>query len=245
MADQPDISRTLADLQARFLSRIGEDEAKMGEALGGLAGPQGEAAWKTLTFIVHRYHGSAATFGFEALGNAAGELDEALEELSETRRPQAATEFATLVAAFMQALGQTRAPKALVIDPVPEKATGKSYSILVVEDDERQLAMLQTLLRQQGYRANGVASGQAALARIAQKKPDAVLLDGQLSDMDGLALLQQLKSSAGTRRIPVVMLTARNAERMSKASLSLGASACLGKPVSGRELSETIEKALV
>ena len=79
-------------------------------------------------------------------------------------------------------------------------------------------------------------SGDAALRVVTEEIPDLVILDLNLPDIDGLALCRELKRSEDTRRVPVIMLTARVEERDKLLGFDIGADDYITKPFSMREL---------
>jgi DNA-binding response OmpR family regulator len=135
------------------------------------------------------------------------------------------------------------APAATLIDP-PETQAHKAQ-ILVVED-ERQIAHLVELeLREEGYDVTVVSDGIAALVQTRQCKPDLVLLDLSLPDLDGLEVCRRLRS--GSSRAPgpaIMMLTARDSVADRVAGLRSGADDYLTKPFSLEELLARIEALL-
>jgi two-component system phosphate regulon response regulator PhoB len=85
---------------------------------------------------------------------------------------------------------------------------------------------------------------QSALASVADRRPDLILVDWMLPDMSGLELVRQLRRDANTRDIPIVMLTARAEEADKVAGLESGADDYLTKPFSARELIARIQAVL-
>ncbi len=106
--------------------------------------------------------------------------------------------------------------------------------ILLVEDDLSITNALERALKRQGYSVNTVASGRAALLAIETDRPDLVVLDLGLPDMDGLDVLRQLR----TRDVdlPVLLLTARAGLDDKVAGLDSGADDYLAKPFEMSEL---------
>jgi CheY-like chemotaxis protein len=87
-------------------------------------------------------------------------------------------------------------------------ATSRGPRVLVV-DDERELALgTSALLRARGYRVDVTFGGREALERIRRDPPDLVLLDVTMPDVDGFAVLEALRASPATARLPVVLSTA-------------------------------------
>lgn len=80
--------------------------------------------------------------------------------------------------------------------------------ILLVEDNELNRDMLMRRLQKRGYHMDSAANGKEGLQKADASRPDLILLDLSLPEMDGWEVLRRLKSNAGLREIPVVALTA-------------------------------------
>lgn len=109
-------------------------------------------------------------------------------------------------------------------------------SILVVEDESDILELVRYNLTREGYDVREAASGEAALKLVKTVKPDLVLLDLMLPEIDGLEVCRRLKAEPTTAEIPVVMLTAKGEEADIVAGLELGADDYVTKPFSPRVL---------
>ena len=105
--------------------------------------------------------------------------------------------------------------------------------ILVVEDDTTIATALADRLRAEGFEAEVVGDGLAAVARAAELLPDLVLLDVMLPGLDGLEVCRRLQA---TRYVPVLMLTARDDETDVLVGLGVGADDYITKPFSMREV---------
>jgi DNA-binding response OmpR family regulator len=106
--------------------------------------------------------------------------------------------------------------------------------ILLVEDDQSIAQALQLALHKQGYSVNTVGTGKAALLAIETEPPDLAILDLGLPDMDGLAVLRQVRSR--NVDLPVLLLTARAGLDDKVAGLDSGADDYLAKPFEMSEL---------
>jgi signal transduction histidine kinase/DNA-binding response OmpR family regulator len=94
--------------------------------------------------------------------------------------------------------------------PVLSPALGEGKTILVVEDSEPATIQLREMLQEFGYRVEAVADGRQALERVGQALPDAILLDLMMAGVDGFEVLRQLREAERTRRVPVLILTAKH-----------------------------------
>jgi len=113
--------------------------------------------------------------------------------------------------------------------------------VLVVDDELGILRAVQTNLGRHDYRVETAASGEAALETFGRLRPDLVLLDLGLPDMDGLDVLRAIRERSST---PVVVLSAREAERDKVIALDLGADDYLTKPFGVNELLARVRVAL-
>lgn len=105
---------------------------------------------------------------------------------------------------------------------------------MLIEDNASLAAGLTQALRAKGFAVNHVTRGDHGLHAIQTDAPDLVILDLGLPDMDGLDLLRRLR--AGNRRLPVLILTARDTINEKVAGLDLGADDYLAKPFDMNEL---------
>ena len=113
--------------------------------------------------------------------------------------------------------------------------------VLVVDDEPGILRAVQTNLGRHDYRVETAESGKAALETYGRIRPDLVLLDLGLPDMDGLDVLRAIREHAST---PIVVLSVRDAERDKVKALDLGADDYLTKPFGVNELLARVRVAL-
>ncbi len=109
-------------------------------------------------------------------------------------------------------------------------------SILIVDDEIQNRKLLQTMLRPEGYVTHSVASGEDALAFIANEPPDLILLDIMMPGLNGYEVAGILKASPATSRIPIIMVTALVERDARLAGLDAGAEEFVTKPVDRAEL---------
>jgi two-component system phosphate regulon response regulator PhoB len=103
-------------------------------------------------------------------------------------------------------------------------------TILVVEDEAPLLTLLRYNLEKQGFRVEEAADGQEALLRVAEARPDLVLLDWMLPALSGLEVCRQLRRRPTTRDLPIIMVTARTEDQDAVRALDLGADDYIAKP---------------
>lgn len=122
--------------------------------------------------------------------------------------------------------------------------TGAPKLILVADDDEDILALVTAVLERSGHEVTGVRDGAEALESLQRQSPDLVVLDISMPEVDGLEVLQRIRSSAETSELPVVLLSARAQEDDVRLGYATGASAYVRKPFSPRELADRVAQLL-
>ena len=113
--------------------------------------------------------------------------------------------------------------------------------VLVIDDEVQIRRLLRVTLEANGYRVLEAATGGDGIVEAAQRKPDAVVLDLGLPDLDGLAVLKRLREWS---RVPVLILTVRDADDEKVTALDSGADDYVTKPFSTAELLARLRVAL-
>ena len=108
--------------------------------------------------------------------------------------------------------------------------------ILAVDDELNILELLKYNLSKEGYQFIGVTNGRDAIKAANEEKPDLIILDVMLPEMDGCDILRTLKSNKSTMSIPVIMLSAKSDVLDKVIGLELGADDYVTKPFSPREI---------
>jgi two-component system, OmpR family, phosphate regulon response regulator PhoB len=103
-------------------------------------------------------------------------------------------------------------------------------TILVVEDEAPLLTLLRYNLERQGFRVEEAADGQEALLRVAEARPDLILLDWMLPALSGLEVCRQIRRRPATRDLPIIMVTARTEDQDAVRALDIGADDYITKP---------------
>lgn len=119
---------------------------------------------------------------------------------------------------------------------MPDTETAQAAPILVVDDDQRNVRLMESILRTNGHRVLKAYDGEEALRLAEAEKPDLVLLDVMMPKMSGFEVCQRLKGRYETRLLPIIMVTALNALEDKVQALEIGADDFLSKPINKVEL---------
>jgi two-component system, sensor histidine kinase and response regulator len=111
--------------------------------------------------------------------------------------------------------------------------------ILVVDDQPINVQLLKRKLEREGIRVFTATNGIEALAATAREKPDLILLDVMMPDMDGIEVCQRLQAQEDTRSIPIIFITARTNKESKLEGLGVGAVDYITKPI---DLDETLAR---
>lgn len=116
-----------------------------------------------------------------------------------------------------------------------------SKTILVVDDEKRILSLLKAYLEQQGFHVITAVNGQEAIYTARHEKPDLIILDVLMPEMDGYEFMRQHRKE---RETPIILLTAKVDEDDKVVGLELGADDYVTKPFSPRELTSRVRAVL-
>lgn len=117
--------------------------------------------------------------------------------------------------------------------------------ILVVDDVEANRSVVCRRLAKVGYRVSAAEGGIGALSMIEAERPDLMLLDYMMPDMNGIDVLRELRTSGPSMDLPVIVLTARTEASTVVASLEAGADDYVSKPIDFDVLTARIEAQLI
>ena len=108
--------------------------------------------------------------------------------------------------------------------------------VLIVDDDPDIVRLVSYNLSHAGYEVQAASTGRNALEFVRKQPPDLIVLDLMLPDVDGMEVCRTLRQQVASRRIPILMLTARGEEIDRVVGFELGADDYVSKPFSPREL---------
>ena len=116
--------------------------------------------------------------------------------------------------------------------------------ILVIEDEREMRRNITALLRYHDYEPIAAENGRAGVEAARRDKPDLILCDVMMPELDGYGVLQELQTDASLARIPFIFLTAKGEKDDLRSGMNLGADDYLTKPVANADLVRAIEARL-
>ncbi|HXG56245.1 MAG TPA: response regulator [Vicinamibacterales bacterium] len=123
-------------------------------------------------------------------------------------------------------------------------AKSLSLHVLLAEDDPDIRLVARLALKKAGYRVTVASNGREAIEKVAEDRPDVILLDWMMPDVDGPETCARLKADPATADIPVVFMTAKSQGFEVERGLSLGAKAYIVKPFDALTLGEQLKQIL-
>jgi len=117
-------------------------------------------------------------------------------------------------------------------------------TIMVVDDDPELVEIVRAILEQREFNVMCAYSGSQALADLEKQKPDLILLDIMMPEMDGLEVLRRLKAALETSSIPVILLTALDEYEDSLTGYKMGADYYIAKPFTKTQMMTAIDHLL-
>ena len=177
--------------------------------------------------VVHRLAGLAGSMGFPGVSEHAAVLESILDDSPYQGRVAAARHALEAIRQAYTA-DLTTPPTWSTVTPVSKSA---GLTVLVVDDDPDQRALLTTCLMEAGHTPIVRNSGVGLLDCARDEQPSVILLDVNMPGLDGFGTCQMLKTDAGACNIPVVFMSTQAALRDRLACLSLRADDYLCKPV--------------
>jgi DNA-binding response OmpR family regulator len=119
-----------------------------------------------------------------------------------------------------------------------------SKKILIVEDTPDLLQSILEFLIMEGYETIGCLSGKEALEKLSVNKPDLIITDLSMPDMDGFQLIEKIKEIKHLNTIPIAIFSARPAQENQAKAISFGVTKYIKKPCTPEELLASIEELL-
>ena len=128
--------------------------------------------------------------------------------------------------------------------PAERQPMGKEFLILVVDDAADNVAVISLALQQQGYKVVTASNGEDAVRVAEQTRPNLVLMDINLPELDGLGATRRILENEALRDVPVVVVTAFGTEGFQRAAYDAGASGYLTKPIELDRMTQLVARLL-
>lgn len=115
--------------------------------------------------------------------------------------------------------------------------------ILCIEDEQEMIDLIQLILTRRGFEVSGASGGKEGIQAVQSLRPDLVLLDLMMPDMDGWEVYQQMKADEATRGIPVIVVTAKSQNIDKVLGLHIAkVDDYISKPFAPQELIDSVER---
>ncbi|HEY9088541.1 MAG TPA: response regulator [Anaerolineaceae bacterium] len=123
--------------------------------------------------------------------------------------------------------------------------SGKICTIIYIEDDPEMIDLVTLILNRRGFTVKGAHGGKQGLELVMEDKPDLILLDLMMPDVDGWDVYQQIKADETTRNIPVIVITAKSQAIDRVLGLHIAkVDDYISKPFRPQELLDSIDRVL-
>ncbi|MCA9920024.1 MAG: response regulator [Anaerolineales bacterium] len=119
-----------------------------------------------------------------------------------------------------------------------------NWSVLIVDDEPLTQDLLRLMLEPAGFRVTTAEHGLDALAKVAENKPDIMILDVMMPHMDGITVCKKIRSNPETAALPIIMLSGKTHLNAVEEGMAAGANRYLGKPTSRTDLIKNLHDVL-
>jgi len=116
-----------------------------------------------------------------------------------------------------------------------------THHLLIIEDDRDLRELICELFELQGYRVSTACNGKKGVAKALQDRPDLIICDVMMPEMDGYATVQSVRSQSSLAHIPFIFLTARGTRQDFRKGMNLGADDFVAKPFDNQDLIRVVE----
>src|SRR5688500_11205459 len=121
------------------------------------------------------------------------------------------------------------------------QSMGGPRTILVVDDFDDTRLLLRTWLQKKGYLVVEAANGKQAVAETESRRPDLIIMDVEMPELDGLAATRKIRALANSEELPIVIVSAYAADQFREAALAAGCNEYVSTPFEPDKLEELIE----
>ena len=130
-------------------------------------------------------------------------------------------------------------------EPVMEESEDGRAVVLVVEDFEDNRFMMRRLLEMSGYRVVEAVNGNQAVELATSVRPDIILMDLSLPQLDGLAATRRIRSQEGLGKVPIVAVSAHDSSDFHAEALAAGCNEYVTKPIDFDQLVQLLDRMTV
>src|SRR5688572_33468184 len=123
--------------------------------------------------------------------------------------------------------------------PNPERST-----ILIVDDFDDTRLLLRTWLEKKGYRVIEAEDGQAAVSTAESRRPDLIIMDVEMPELDGLSATRQIRGLPGFEHVPIIAVSAYGAHQFREEALTAGCNEYVSTPFEPDELEQLIRTSI-
>ena len=116
--------------------------------------------------------------------------------------------------------------------------------VLVVEDNEKNMYLISYILKNNGYGVVEARCGEDGLRLASIEKPDLILMDIQLPDIDGLEVTKRIRCSEGEKKVPIIVITSFAMTGDKEKAVNAGCTGYIEKPINPETVMEEIESYL-
>ena len=117
-------------------------------------------------------------------------------------------------------------------------------TILIVEDNEKNMKLVRDILRHNGYATIEATTGEEGVRLASERRPDLVLMDIQLPDIDGIEALRRIRAESALDRVPVIAVSASVMPDDQQKIVTSGFEAFVTKPINLKQFLETVKRFL-
>ena len=117
-------------------------------------------------------------------------------------------------------------------------------TILIVEDNEKNMKLVRDILQHQGHTTIEAATGGDGVRLARERQPDLILMDIQLPDIDGITALGEIRKDSALDAVPVLAVSASVMPDEQQKIVTSGFDACVTKPINLKQFLETVQRFL-
>lgn len=230
-----EINSITANVWERAYSKSLDKITELEQAIAILqSGNLEETLRQQTVFTAHKLAGTLGVFGFEI----AAQLSQQIEDVFRLPivPPESATQLWQWIQALLRELDGTQRSIAPSNTQSSETSTWQNTRILAIDDDPNVLNQIQSILNAQGMQTHCLTQATKLWEVMEQVKPDLLIVDILLPEIDGLALCQQIRNLPRWAWLPILVLSTRSDRQTVNQVFTAGADDYISKPIVPEEL---------